>query len=48
MWFRYKCYLNGVYKFQGIIEASDISKVKKKAKSVWCDKYEIKDIEEVV
>ena len=47
MWFRYKCYLDGKYRFQGIIEANDISKVEKKVKCAWGKKYEIKDIEEV-
>ncbi len=47
MWFRYSCYLDGVFVFKGATSVSDESLVVKRAKETWGDKYEIRDIEKI-
>lgn len=47
MWYRYKCYLDGEYVFNGILQNLTENEVVKNVKRMYGDKYEVREIERV-
>lgn len=47
MWYRYKCYLDGKYIFNGVVQSFEKNEVSEKVQRLYGDKYEVKEIEKV-